>query len=99
MSKIHLELEVPEEVKQIEKEFQMAAQESLLEAAALRLYEKGEISSGYAAAMLGMTRWEFIQLLGKRGIPFIDYDEAEAAREIRMVEQEIERLAGERKSH
>lgn len=98
MSKIYLELEVPEGVKQIEEEFRAAAQELLLEATALRLFEKGEISSGYGAAMLGMTRREFIELLGRRGIPFFNYDEEEMRREMEAVERERQRLASERDS-
>ena len=97
MSKIQLELEVPDEVKQIEDEFRAAAQESLLQATALRLFEKGLISSGYGAAMLGITRWDFIQLLGKHGIPFFNYGaEEEIEQELQAVAEERTRLDQER---
>ncbi len=100
MSKIQLEFEVPEEVKQIEAEFRVAAQESLLEATALRLFEKGIISSGAGAHMLGIPRWDFIQLLGKYGIPFFNYgSEEEVEGELQTVKEESKRLSHEREQH
>lgn len=35
---------------------------------ALALYQRGALSSGKACALVGMTRWEFEDLLGKRHI-------------------------------
>jgi predicted HTH domain antitoxin len=36
---------------------------------AVALYLRGILSSGNAAALAGMTRWEWEELLGKRNIP------------------------------
>ena len=36
---------------------------------ALALYQRGALSSGKACALVGMTRWKFEELLGKRRIP------------------------------
>jgi predicted HTH domain antitoxin len=36
---------------------------------ALALYQRGVLSSGKARALIGSTRWEFEELLGKRQIP------------------------------
>jgi len=36
---------------------------------ALALYQRGVLSSGKARALIGATRWEFEELLGKRQIP------------------------------
>ncbi len=49
-----LSLEVPEEVN--EKELKMAV--------AAVLFEKGILSSGQAAALVSITKWEFIETVG-----------------------------------
>ncbi len=36
---------------------------------AVALYQRGALSSGKAAALAGMTRWEWEELLGERKIP------------------------------
>ena len=90
MSKINIEIEVPDGLHgtELEGKFLSAAQEVLQEQVILRLFEKGEISSGYAARLLGMTRYDFIEMLGKRGIPLINYGSREE------IEQEF-RAAGD----
>jgi len=35
---------------------------------ALALYQRGALSSGKACALVGMKRWEFEELLGKRRV-------------------------------
>jgi len=56
-----------------------------LEALVLSLYQRGEVGGGLAADALGLTRREFIALLGDRRIPLIDYEPGE-------LEAEFERL-------
>lgn len=46
------------------------------------LFSEGKISSGKAGKLLGISRLEFIQLLKKRGIAFINYSEEEIREEI-----------------
>jgi len=45
----------------------------------LSLFTDGQVSSGKAAQLLGMTRLDFIELLWRRGIAFIDYTAEELA--------------------
>ena len=42
------------------------------EALYARLYERGLISSGRAAQLLGITRWDFLDLLGRYGVSYFD---------------------------
>lgn len=42
------------------------------EAFYVRLYEQGKISSGRAGAMLGMSRSDFLDLLGRYGVSYFD---------------------------
>ena len=52
------------------------------EATLVRLYEQGLISSGQAAQALGITRWDFLDLLGNYGVSFFD-DSADLEQEVR----------------
>ena len=49
----------------------------------LELYREGEISSGKAAELLNMERFEFIQYSSKLGIPFLEMSEDELDRDIK----------------
>lgn len=53
------------------------------EAAILELYREGKLSSGKAAEILGMERFEFIRYAGMKGIPYI-----------RITPEELEEEAG-----
>ncbi|MFQ5455631.1 MAG: UPF0175 family protein [Nitrospirota bacterium] len=48
----------------------------------LELYREGEISSGKAAELLDMERFEFIRHASRLGIPFLDLTEEELERDI-----------------
>ncbi|MBI4688313.1 MAG: UPF0175 family protein [Nitrospirae bacterium] len=52
------------------------------EAAVLELYREGRISSGKAAEILGMDRFEFIKYAGMKGIPFIRITPEELEEEV-----------------
>lgn len=51
----------------------------------LSLFKEG-ISSGKAAKLLNITRIEFLHLLQRRGIAYIDYTSEELAEEFNSVE-------------
>lgn len=43
----------------------------------LELYRRGTISSGKAAELMDMTRWEFVRYASRLGIAFFDMSEEE----------------------
>ena len=47
----------------------------------LSLFKDGRVSSGKAARLLGLTRVEFLALLRRRGMAYIDFSPAELADE------------------
>lgn len=53
---------------------------------ALRLYSKGIVSFGVARRIAGLTKWEFIELLAKEGIP-IHYGESELQEDLEWLEE------------
>ena len=51
----------------------------------LELYRRRTLSSGRAAELLQMSRWDFIQYASRLGIPFFDMTEEEWAAEMAQV--------------
>ena len=65
-------IEVPEDLRIPPRELE----ERLRIELALRLYEKGIASLGQARKIAGISKWDFLELLAKEGIP-IRYDKEE----------------------
>jgi predicted HTH domain antitoxin len=78
--KLHLDWELPDGA--LEEPFRTDLVEAIRREAALCLFGGGKISSGYGAQMLGISRWEFIDLLRERGIPIFSYGAGELDREL-----------------
>ena len=51
----------------------------------IKLFEEGKVSLGYAAEMARYTKRTFIELLGKRGIPVINYPSEDLEREVELL--------------
>ncbi|ACO03736.1 MAG TPA: Fis family transcriptional regulator [Persephonella sp.] len=67
-------MEVPDELKLKEDEIKIAA--------LAKLYELGKISSGKAAELLGISRIEFLDLLGKYKVQIEPDTEKELLKDI-----------------
>ncbi len=57
---------------------------------ALRLYEKGIASLGQARRIAGLSKWDFLELLVKEGIP-IHYGEEELKEDLEVARKLAER--------
>jgi predicted HTH domain antitoxin len=79
MSKVAFEIEVPNMLRgtPLEDKFVEAARQIIQEQTVIRLFEQGEVSSGYAASLLGVTKHDFIQLLSKNNVPFFNFTDEE----------------------
>ena len=53
---------------------------------ALRLYEKDIASLGQARRIAGISKWEFLELLAKEGIP-LHYDEEELKEDLEVAKK------------
>ncbi len=51
-------------------------------ALAVRLFEKGRISLGQAANLAGFSKRAFIDILGREGVPVVNYPAEELAKEL-----------------
>jgi predicted HTH domain antitoxin len=71
MSQIIVDL--PESITELEARLHLAA----------RLFEIGRLSCGQAAELAGYSKRTFMELLGKLGIPVLDYPADELAEDLR----------------
>ncbi len=86
MSEVVLKVKIPEDLLRYgysEADIQQNIREWLV----ISLFTEHRISSGKAARLLGISRVEFLDLLRKRGIAFIDYSPSELAEEFETVER------------
>lgn len=61
-------------------------QHQFLEWLTLSLFKDERISSGKAARLLGLTRIEFLTLLRRRGVAYVDYSPSELSDELAAVQ-------------
>jgi predicted HTH domain antitoxin len=72
------------------------AAEYLARLALIELFRRGEVSSGYAAEVLGMSKSEFITLLVEHKVPYIDLSEEELRRDLEVARSHWARNKGRR---
>ncbi|HXU44120.1 MAG TPA: UPF0175 family protein [Thermoanaerobaculia bacterium] len=60
----------------------------------LELFQEGEISSGKAGEVLGLSKARFLDLLNDRHLPYLDADPGELEREVTVAEAASHRFHG-----
>ncbi|TVR63590.1 MAG: UPF0175 family protein [Candidatus Competibacteraceae bacterium] len=80
-----IEIQVPETLQSWGFDHEKI-QHCVLEWIVLTLFTDERISSGKAAALLGISRIEFLNLLRKRGIAYVDFSAEELDEEFAAVE-------------
>lgn len=65
----------------VELPFNVTNDEAKL-ALAVRLFEKGRVSLGQAAKLAGFTKRAFIDMLGREGVPVVNYPAGELEKEL-----------------
>ena len=82
MSMVQMELD--EELVALLRQTNQPLPQAARECIVLELYRRGVLSSGKAAQIVAMTRWEFVRHASRLGLPFYEMteDEWEAERAI-----------------
>src|SRR5438093_601009 len=78
-------IELPQEVVALFGATPVEAALGLRELVLAKLYRRGEVSGGYAAEVLGISKWDFIALLAKYEVPYLHLTEEELRREIEVM--------------
>jgi len=64
-----------------------AAAEKMLHLFVLDLYKHKQISSGKAAELLGIRKYDFIQMMAAEGMDYFDYSPKELAEEFKITDR------------
>lgn len=72
-------IEFPEEVVELYGEEELKI--SVRRLSVLDLVKKGKLSSGKAAEILGMTRWDFMELMSDYDVPMVNFPPEELRRQ------------------
>ncbi len=75
-----ISIELPDEIVELFSGKELEA--SVRKWAVLELVRAGKLSSGKAAEILGMTRWEFMDLMSDYDVPMADFSEEELERQL-----------------
>jgi predicted HTH domain antitoxin len=79
-----LTVELPESVVRLLGPSPEDAARHLAELAYVELFRQGEVSSGWAAEQLGITKDDFLDLLFRHDVPYIDMSEDELRRQVEV---------------
>lgn len=79
-----LTVELPENVVGLLAPTLREASARLAELALVELFRQGEVSSGWAAAHLGMSKDEFLDLLARYDVPYLDLSEEALRQQVQL---------------
>ena len=74
-----ISIEFPEEIIELYGEEELKS--SVRELSVLDLVKKGKLSSGKASEILGITRWDFMELMSDYDIPMANFPPEELKRQ------------------
>jgi predicted HTH domain antitoxin len=77
-----VQVDLDQDVIAILEERRRPVKEAARELIVLELYREGELSSGRAATLLGLTREAFIRFASARSIPYFQIEPDELRREL-----------------
>jgi predicted HTH domain antitoxin len=95
MGTVHAVIDLPEElylslsVSGLTKDRIASESRKLL---AMKCFKEKVLSLGRSAELSGLSKWDFIDYLNENGVPIVDYDEDELAREFKAADTIAKRL-------
>ena len=78
-----ISIEFPEEIIELFGEEELKS--SVRKLSVLDLVKKGKLSSGKAAEILGITRWDFMELMSEYDIPIASFPPEELERQAKEI--------------
>jgi predicted HTH domain antitoxin len=94
MSKVSIEIEVPERIRgtDLEEKLLEKAHKHALEQAVVELYQEGSISTGTGAELMGMPLYDFIQFLGQHQVSIFNHTAEELAQDVQAAKSAHEEV-------
>ncbi len=80
-----IEVEVPDTVFRALRESPAEVARDIRVAAAVDWFARGLVSQGRAAELAGISRWDFLEELGRRGVPAINITADDLRAELRDI--------------
>lgn len=77
-----VQVQLDQDLVELLEELHRPAKQAARELIVLELYRQGEVSSGKAAALLGLEREAFIRQASEQGIPYFQLEGEELQREL-----------------
>lgn len=87
MSTLTVELQIPSDAITWLNVSKAELPSALQKLIALELFREGHISAGKGAEILGVSKWNFIQLLAKHEISYVDLTEDELLADLATMKQ------------
>lgn len=87
MSEHQITVLLPEGLKELLPNPSGSISQEVIRLVVLELFNEGEISSGKAAELLGMSGESFRELLYQRNIPYFDYTKNEMQEEFTVIRE------------
>jgi predicted HTH domain antitoxin len=81
-----IQLELKDELAAVLQGLNRPLTQTVVELVVLELYRRGAVSSGKAAELVGMSRWELIRHASRLGISYFEMTEEEWEAERRQAE-------------
>jgi predicted HTH domain antitoxin len=86
-----LAVDLPESVVQLLGSTPQDAARRLAELAFVELFRRGDVSSGWAAEQLGMSKSDFLDLLFSQDVPYFDLSEEELRQQVQVAKSRSDR--------
>jgi len=87
MEKLTLSLELPQDLPAILDLPEQNIEKRVRELIAIELFREGLISSGKGGEIVGVSKWDFIQLLAKYDLPYFSETSEELTAEVTLLDQ------------
>ena len=87
MSTITLSLNLPQELIPILEANEAELEGRILELIVLELVRQQRISTGKAAELLGISKWEFVSKMGENNIPYFTESSEEFVSQVETVQR------------
>ena len=86
MEELTVRLNLPRDLLGVLDVSETGLENRLRELIAIELFREGRISSGKGGELVGISKWDFIQLLTRYNIPYFNQTPEDLVAEVKLIE-------------